>query len=94
MAYSIRYGKLMHHNTRITQLLLRQIAVSCVLLAGIGLMRLLGLPAEGAARILTPRTLNITEQAVCAASQTLAAGEGWYEAAVVWCRTVLRLTPG
>lgn len=90
MAYSIRYGpagpvrwehqKRKHWRT-----------VGAAALLGLtALLRLLWTEgAETAAEILASGPKTVTEQAVAALAGSVAAGEGWYHALAVWCRTII-----
>ena len=89
MAYKIRYGfdRKRPHSWRVVFRI--QALVSGVLLALTVLLRFWEEGAAAAAQVLSDRTLTVTEQAVAAFADALAAGEGWYHGLMLWCRTVI-----
>lgn len=89
MAYKIRYGIDRYRWTSLGKVMRYQILIS----AGLLLLTGLALLWEGEPRWLEGafygQPLTATERAVCAFSDSLACGDGWYRALLVWCRTII-----
>ena len=89
MSYKIRYGSDIYSRNPVKGQLLMQSAAAGALLLLCGLI-LLG---DNGKRLLydlvSELPVNAAERAVYALSNSLARGEGWYRALVVWCREII-----
>ena len=90
MAYSIRYGPDGSVRRREIGVFRYQAATAAVLLAVTAALRLCW-QGGGAltAEILASGPTTVKEMAVSALAERLAAGEEWYHALAVWCRTII-----
>lgn len=90
MAYSIRYGPEGPVRWEHQKKNHARAVGAAVLLALAALLRLVWAEgAEAAAGILASEPGTVTELAVAALAESVAAGEGWYHALAVWCRTII-----
>lgn len=90
MAYSIRYGPDGVTRRGGPGRKHWQTVGAAVLLFFAALLRLIW--AEGAqmaAEIVASGPKTVAEQAVTALAESITAGEGWYHALAVWCRTII-----
>lgn len=92
MAYRIRYGPGRWRVRRQGSVLRFQAAVAAGMLAAVlGISALFPGGRQTLADLLTARELSRKEQALAVYAQAVAAGEGWYDGAVAWCRALLEM---
>lgn len=90
MAYTIRYGLDRAVRRESGPLLRYRVIVALGLLALTAALRIFwDGGAALAAEILAAPPETVTELAVAALADSVAAGKGWYYGLAVWCRTIL-----
>ena len=89
MSYKIRYDYDRYRRIPAKQILLCQCVVSGVLLCMTAIAGAVHGRHQILSSILSAEPVTLAERAVAELSGALAAGEGWYRALAVWCRTVI-----